>query len=179
MGGFGLKHCDPRTSVALLRLLQVAYRDRLKRCIVLDAPSLFVDWLWLPLKNSGVIRPHTASLIEFKPWDDVNLSEVTNIKSGADNVNEEESTTLTTTLTPPASPQKTATSTTKSSTREWLFSTLTTTTTTTESDGKETDESNSRKAEAVRMTERIFSELAENRSESVKDKRWTTCWAVE
>merc|ERR1712194_412840 len=33
--GFGLKHCDPRTSYKLLKLLQVAYRNRLKRCIVL------------------------------------------------------------------------------------------------------------------------------------------------
>merc|ERR1712070_1242135 len=62
--GFGssLRHLDPRTSVKLLPLLQTAYRARLKRLLIVDAPMAF--WaLWKVV--TPVIKPATAKLIEF------------------------------------------------------------------------------------------------------------------
>jgi len=67
LNGFGssLRHLDPRTSVALLHLLQTAYRGRLKRIVMVDAPTSF--WgLWQLVKP--FIRSQTAELIEFIEW---------------------------------------------------------------------------------------------------------------
>jgi len=62
MHGFGVGNMDPRTSIKLLHLLQVAYRGRLKRCIVLNAPF---GWgvLWSSIQP--FIQEKTASLIQF------------------------------------------------------------------------------------------------------------------
>lgn len=65
MHGFGLANLDPRVSVKLLHLLQVAYRGRLKRCIVLDAPRMFGS-LWSSV--SPFIRAKTAKAISFHTW---------------------------------------------------------------------------------------------------------------
>ena len=39
--GFGIQHTDPRTSYELLKLLETAYPERLKRMLIVDAPALF------------------------------------------------------------------------------------------------------------------------------------------
>jgi len=67
MHGFGVGHLDPRTSIALLRLVQVAYRGRLKRCVVLDAPLMF-GGLWTVVKP--FIASNTAEAIFFDTWPD-------------------------------------------------------------------------------------------------------------
>jgi hypothetical protein len=64
--GFGLRHMDPRTSVKLLELMQVAYRGRLKRILIVDAPTVF--WgLWRAIKP--FISRTTEQLIEFVEWE--------------------------------------------------------------------------------------------------------------
>jgi hypothetical protein len=64
--GFGLRHMDPRTSVKLLELMQVAYRGRLKRILIVDAPTVF--WgLWRATKP--FISRTTEQLIEFVEWE--------------------------------------------------------------------------------------------------------------
>ena len=45
MYGFGLQHTDPRTSLELLKLLEGTYPERLKRMLVVGAPSVF-GLLW-------------------------------------------------------------------------------------------------------------------------------------
>lgn len=65
MHGFGVGNLDPRTSIKLLHLLQVAYRGRLKRCIVLDAPLMFAS-LWSVVQP--FIATRTAESIVFKTW---------------------------------------------------------------------------------------------------------------
>jgi len=65
MHGFGLKNLDPRTSIKLLHLLQVAYRDRLKRAIVLDAPVMF-GRSWSVIQP--FIKEKTAKSIHFDTW---------------------------------------------------------------------------------------------------------------
>jgi hypothetical protein len=63
--GFGFRHLDPRTSIRLLELMQVAYRGRLKHMLIVDAPVMF--WgLWRAVKS--FIKPATADLIEFVEW---------------------------------------------------------------------------------------------------------------
>jgi len=65
--GFGLKHTDPRTSLELLKLLECAYPERLKRMLIVDAPSAF--WLlWRAVKP--FIQEKTAAKIEFVTWSD-------------------------------------------------------------------------------------------------------------
>ena len=65
--GFGLKHTDPRTSLELLKLLECAYPERLKRMLIVDAPSVF--WvLWRAVKP--FIQEKTAAKIEFVTWSD-------------------------------------------------------------------------------------------------------------
>jgi hypothetical protein len=67
MHGFGVGNLDPRTSIKLLHLLQVAYRGRLKRCVVLDAPLMF-SGLWSVVQP--FIAERTAKSIAFKTWPD-------------------------------------------------------------------------------------------------------------
>ena len=63
--GFGFRHLNPRTSIKLLELLQGIYRGRLKRLLIVDAPSMF--WkLWSVVKR--FIKPATAQLTEFVHW---------------------------------------------------------------------------------------------------------------
>lgn len=63
--GFGLRHTDPRTTIELLRLLETAYPERLKRMLVVDAPGLF--WaLWRVVRP--LIQERTAAKIEFVTW---------------------------------------------------------------------------------------------------------------
>lgn len=63
--GFGMRHMDPRTTIQLLELLQVVYRGRLKKMLIVDAPMLFWS-LWYMIKK--FIKPATAALIEFVDW---------------------------------------------------------------------------------------------------------------
>lgn len=65
MHGFGIGNMDPRTSIKLLGLLQVSYRGRLKRCIVLDAPFGF-GGLWSSVRP--FINAQTASSIQFQSY---------------------------------------------------------------------------------------------------------------
>merc|ERR1712046_75043 len=65
MHDFGIYNLDPRTSIGLLHLLQVAYRGRLKHCIILDAPFLF-ESLWSMV--CPFINERTAKSIVFKVW---------------------------------------------------------------------------------------------------------------
>ena len=47
--GFGIQHTDPRTTLELLKLLEYAYPERLKRMLIVDAPGVF--WaLWRIVK---------------------------------------------------------------------------------------------------------------------------------
>jgi len=65
--GFGLRHTNPRTSLELLTLLECAYPERLKRMLIVDAPSAF--WLlWRAVKP--FIQEKTAAKIEFVAWSD-------------------------------------------------------------------------------------------------------------
>ena len=65
--GFGLQHTDPRTALQLLNLLECAYPERLKRMLIVGAPSLF--WaLWRAVKP--FIPEKTAAKIEFVAWSD-------------------------------------------------------------------------------------------------------------
>ena len=67
MYGFGLQHTDPRTSLELLKLLECAYPERLKRMLIVGAPSVF--WvLWRTLKP--FVQEKTAAKIEFVAWSD-------------------------------------------------------------------------------------------------------------
>eukprot|EP00931_Biecheleriopsis_adriatica_P041443 TRINITY_DN23684_c0_g1_i1.p1 TRINITY_DN23684_c0_g1~~TRINITY_DN23684_c0_g1_i1.p1 ORF type:complete len:447 (-),score=61.98 TRINITY_DN23684_c0_g1_i1:27-1367(-) len=68
MHGFGIANMDPRTSIKLLNLLQVSYRGRLKRCIVLDAPFGF-GTLWSSIKV--LINKQTASSIQFRSYPEI------------------------------------------------------------------------------------------------------------
>ena len=68
--GFGYlsRHSDPRTSLRLLALLRSGYKGRLKRILVVDAPTAF--WaLWAVVRQT--IDEETAALIEFVPWEEV------------------------------------------------------------------------------------------------------------
>ena len=65
--GFGYlsRHSDPRTSLRLLTLLRSGFRGRLKRILVVDAPTSF--WaLWAAVRQA--IDEETAAMIEFVPW---------------------------------------------------------------------------------------------------------------
>lgn len=61
--GFGVRHSDPRTSRNLITLLQTAYRGRLKRLVLLDAPTGFQPFYEKVAKP--FMKPRTAELIEF------------------------------------------------------------------------------------------------------------------
>ena len=68
--GFGLlsRHSDPRTSVSLLTLLKVAFKGRLKRIVVLSAPTSF--WAtWSVVRT--VVDEETDKCIEFLDWPQV------------------------------------------------------------------------------------------------------------
>ena len=70
--GFGYlsRHSDPRTSLKLLSLLRSGYKGRLKRILVVDAPTSF--WaLWAAVRQA--IDEDTAAMVEFVPWEDVPL----------------------------------------------------------------------------------------------------------
>ena len=61
--GFGIQHTDPRTTYELLKLLETAYPERLKRMVIVDAPALF--WgLWRVVKP--LIQEKTAAKIVSK-----------------------------------------------------------------------------------------------------------------
>jgi len=65
--GFGLlsRHADPRTSISLLKLLKVAFKGRLKRIVVLSAPTSF--WAtWGAVRT--VVDEETDKCIEFLDW---------------------------------------------------------------------------------------------------------------
>lgn len=66
MRGFGVANLDPRTSIKLLHLLQVGYRGRLKRAIILDAPLMF-DSMWNTM-ITPFVKERTAQVIQFKKW---------------------------------------------------------------------------------------------------------------
>jgi len=70
--GFGYlsRHSDPRTSLRLLSLLRCGYKGRVKRILVVDAPTSF--WaLWTAVRQT--IDEETAAMIEFVPWEVVPL----------------------------------------------------------------------------------------------------------
>lgn len=66
--GFGVRHTDPRTTRNLITLLQTAYRGRLKKLIVLDAPTIFQGFYENVAKP--FMKPRTASLVEFVAYED-------------------------------------------------------------------------------------------------------------
>merc|ERR1719210_322800 len=74
--GFGARHMDPRTSKNLITLLQTAYRGRLKKMVLLDAPSGFHTFFESVAKP--FMKPRTADRIEFVRWVEANkrLSEL-------------------------------------------------------------------------------------------------------
>jgi len=65
--GFALRHTNPATSIELLQLLECAYPERLKRMLIVDAPSLFFG-LWNVIKP--LLREKTRSKIEFVRWEE-------------------------------------------------------------------------------------------------------------
>ena len=67
MYGFGLQHTDPRTSLELLKLLEGTYPERLKRMLVVGAPSVF-GLLWRAVRP--FMQEKTAAKIEFVAWTD-------------------------------------------------------------------------------------------------------------
>merc|ERR1712032_1518867 len=66
--GFGLRYYDPRVTMRLLELFQVAHRGRLKKLFVLDAPWVFWSF-W------QIVRPfmkeETAAKVEFSDWETI------------------------------------------------------------------------------------------------------------
>ena len=63
--GFGIRHTDPRTTMELLKLLECAYPERLKKMLIIDAPTIF--WgLWTIVKP--FIQEKTVAKIEFVSW---------------------------------------------------------------------------------------------------------------
>jgi len=64
--GFGLQHTDPRVSLEMVTLLECAYVDRLKRLLIVDAPSIFFS-LWRVVRP--LLREETVKKVEFVSWD--------------------------------------------------------------------------------------------------------------
>jgi len=63
--GFGLRYWDPRVSLRLLDLFQVAHRGRLKKFLVLDAPGMFGGFYSLV---QPFMKPATGKKIQFSDW---------------------------------------------------------------------------------------------------------------
>lgn len=63
--GFGVRHTNPKTSYNLITLLQTAYRGRLKRLVLLDAPTGFAPFYENVAKP--FMKPATANRLEFVP----------------------------------------------------------------------------------------------------------------
>merc|ERR1719195_1039108 len=74
--GFGARHMDPRTSRNLITLLQTAYRGRLNKLVLLDAPTGFQPFYENVAKP--FMKPRTADRLEFVRWVDASrrLSEL-------------------------------------------------------------------------------------------------------
>lgn len=64
--GFGLRHTDPRVSIEIITLLECAYPDRLKKLLIVDAPSIFFT-LWRAVQR--LISERSKAKIEFVSWD--------------------------------------------------------------------------------------------------------------
>jgi hypothetical protein len=63
--GFGLRYYDPRVTLRLLELFQVAYRSRVKKLMVLDAPKIF--WGFFKMVQP-FMRPVTKEKLQFSDW---------------------------------------------------------------------------------------------------------------
>merc|ERR1712151_428381 len=63
--GFGLRYYDPRVTMRLLELFQVVHRGRVKKLIVLDAPSLFAGF-WNVVKP--FMKQATIEKVQFSSW---------------------------------------------------------------------------------------------------------------
>merc|ERR1712151_1004483 len=66
--GFGLRYYDPRVTIRLLELFQVVHRGRVKKLIVLDAPSLFSGF-WKIVKP--FMKEATVEKIQFSTWEEI------------------------------------------------------------------------------------------------------------
>merc|ERR1712217_17338 len=66
--GFGIRYYDPRVTMRLMDLFQMAYRGRVKQLIVLALPSLFSPF-WKMVQP--FMKPATLEKVEFSDWDSI------------------------------------------------------------------------------------------------------------
>eukprot|EP00928_Gymnodinium_smaydae_P071478 TRINITY_DN55043_c0_g1_i1.p1 TRINITY_DN55043_c0_g1~~TRINITY_DN55043_c0_g1_i1.p1 ORF type:complete len:308 (+),score=35.68 TRINITY_DN55043_c0_g1_i1:61-984(+) len=63
--GFGVRYYNPKVTMRLMHLFQLAYRQRVKKMIILDPPIIFKGF-WKIVKP--FMRPSTIEKVQFSHW---------------------------------------------------------------------------------------------------------------